>query len=211
MRNIKCVTLTVFKVEFSHVMYIDIFTQPFSRTFYLAKLKHYKEKLCLRQLFRDFQPTQSLAIPVILDFCSQVCDPVLCSWMVVSPRMLASLEAVRALLPFTSAPKVGSQHIWPLSSWWTAAETEGVKCLFLPLCSAGLSPFHSAQTTQAGRRETSAFSKRGSLKSGAHGFFAFPALSFHWILSLLIRTSYFPFILPLLHLVSVRDLVIYSK
>ena len=116
MCNIKCVTLTVFKVEFSHVMYIDIFTQPFSRTFYLAKLKHYKEKLCLRQLFRDFQPTQSLAIPVILDFCSQVCDPVLCSWMVVSPRMLASLEAVRALLPFTSAPKVGSQHIWPLSS-----------------------------------------------------------------------------------------------
>ena len=71
MRNIKCVTLTVFKVEFSHVMYIDIFTQPFSRTFYLAKLKHYKEKLFLRQLFRDFQPTQSLAIPVILDFCSQ--------------------------------------------------------------------------------------------------------------------------------------------
>ena len=41
MRNIKCVTLTVFKVEFSHVMYIDIFTQPFSRTFYLAKLKLY--------------------------------------------------------------------------------------------------------------------------------------------------------------------------
>lgn len=213
MRNIKCVALTVFKVEFSHVMYIDIFTQLFSRTFYLAKLKHYKEKLLfLRQLFQDFQPTQSLAIPVILDFfCSQVCDPVLCSWMVVSPRMLASLEAVRAPSPFTSAPKVGSQHIWPLSSWWPAAETEGVKCLFLPLCSAGLSPFHSAQRTQAGRRETSAFSKRGSLKSGAHGFFAFPALSFHWILSLLVRTSYFPFIHPLLHLVSVRDLVIYSE
>ena len=69
MRNIKCVILTVFKVEFSHVTYIDIFTQPFSRTFYLAKLKHYKEDLLfLRQLLRDFQPTQSLAIPVILDF-----------------------------------------------------------------------------------------------------------------------------------------------
>lgn len=79
-------------------------------------------------------------------------------------------------------------------------------------CSASLSPLHSAQRTQLGSRESSGFSKRGSLKSGAHGFFASPALSFHWILSLLlIRTSCFPFIHPLLHLVSVRDLVIYSK
>lgn len=54
MRNIEYVTLTIFKVEFSHVMYIDIFTQPFSRTFYLAKLKHKEELLFLRQLCAIF-------------------------------------------------------------------------------------------------------------------------------------------------------------
>ena len=50
MHNKKCVTLTIFKVEFSHVMYIYIFAQLFSRTFYLAKLKPHKEELYLRQL-----------------------------------------------------------------------------------------------------------------------------------------------------------------
>ena len=59
MHNKKMCHLTVFKVEFSRVMYIYIFAQLFSRTFYLAKLKPHKEELYLRQLFWDFQPTVS--------------------------------------------------------------------------------------------------------------------------------------------------------
>ena len=213
MRNIKCVILTVFKVEFSHVTYIDIFTQPFSRTFYLAKLKHYKEDLLfLRQLLRDFQPTQSLAIPGILDFLLTSVWP--------SPVFMDGDTPQNARKPGGSEGPLAFHFLHLRSTLGTSGPSvvdeqllrQRVSSAYSShCCSASLSPFHSAQRTQAGSRETSAFSKRGSLKSGAHGFFAFPALSFHWILSLLVRTSCFPFIHPLLHLVSVRDLVIYSE